>query len=228
MDYHEPVKRLPIIGLILAFAVAAPAAAQVRGIPASATSPHQGGLVLTPGGIPASVASPGPRGYVTFSPDFRPVGPPTRDRLNRVHLRTPVPLFYAVPIYEVAYLPVGQGENSYRVVEPPTTRGEPARVIVEIRDTRSQPAPEPKPAPAAGPTPAAAPEPELPRVATIFIFQDGSRKELKDFAITATELIELTDGLIKRSPLASLDRAATLKANGENGVQVHLPNSASD
>jgi len=209
-------------------AAATSTAAQVRGIPASATSPHSGGLVLTPGGIPASVASPGPRGFITFSADFRPVGPPVRDRLNRVHLRTPVPLFYAVPIYEVAYLPVGPGETSYRVVEPAAARGEPARVIVEIRDTRPQAAAESKPAAPAAPKVAPAPEPELPRVATVFIFQDGSRKELKDFAITATELIDLSDGLIKRSPLAALDRAATLKVNAENGIQVHLPSAASD
>lgn len=220
------MKRLLIAGLVLAVAV--PTVAQVRGIPASATSPHRGGLVLTPGGIPASVASPGPRGFVTFGPDFMPVGPPRRDRLNRVHLRTPVPLFYAVPVYEIAYLPVTQNETSYRLVEPSPVRGEPARVIVEIRDTRPQAEPGSKPAVATAPKPAPALEPELPRVATIFIFQDGSRKELKDFAITATELIDLTDGLIKRSPLAALDRAATLKANAENGVQVQLPTSSSD
>lgn len=226
MDYHEPVKRLLIAGLMLA--AAAPAAAQVRGIPASATSPHRGELVLTPGGLPASVASPGPRGYVTSNPYFVPVGPPRRDRLNRVYLHTPVPLFYAIPVYEVAYLPAGQSETSFRVVEPPATPGEPARVIVEIRDTRPQAAPEPKSVLTTAPKPALAPEPEPPRVATVFIFLDGSRKELKDFAITTTELIDLTDGLIKRSPLGSLDRAATLKTNAENGVQVHLPTPASD
>ena len=226
LRYDERVKRRSVIaGLVLL--LASLAAAQVRGIPASVTSPRSDqDFILTPVGIPASVTSLGPRGYAPLE-RMVPTGPPRRNRLGRVVNVAPIPLFYGVPYYPVVYVP--EAGVTQRVVEAPTRPSEPQRIIVEIRDTR--PLPETKPTPEAAPAvaPAArveAAEPE--RVATVFIFRDGSRKELKDFAITDSELIDLSAGLIKRSPLAELDRAATLKENAAKGVEVHLPAAASD
>lgn len=206
----------------MALLLSAVAAAQVHGIPASVTSPRDGN-VFRPVGIPASVTSLGPEGFTSFV-DLRPMPPPRRNRLGRFVNVAPIPLFYGVPYYPVVYLPAEPESRVERIVEPARTPNEPQRIIVEIRDPR--PLPETKPTPEAAPAvaPAArveAAEPE--RVATVFIFRDGSRKELKDFAITDSELIDLSAGLIKRSPLAELDRAATLKVNAEKGVELKLP-----
>lgn len=229
MRYHEDVKRSVTVGLAgLLLTVAC--AAQVHGVPASVTSPRDGADIFsTPRGIPASVSSLGPQGFSRprMNPDFIPIGPPRRDRLGRVVMPVPVPLFYGAPYYPVVYLSAGDSSSSYveRVVETPAHANEPQKIILEIRDVRSQPsatvAKEQVPVAATQPEPHD--EIEVPRTATVFIFQDGSRKELKDFAITETELIDLSEGLIKRSPLAALDRAATQRANAENGVEVHLP-----
>ena len=215
------------VGVAIVF-LAATCAAQVHGVPASVNSPRSNGDFFTPTGIPAGVGSLGPQGYSrsAFNDRFTPTGPLRRDRMGRVVLPAPIPLFYGVPYYPVVYLPVRESEVVQRFVEPPTVATEPQKIILEIRDTRpaavasKEAVPEKKAAPRE--------EVEPPRVATVFIFQDGSRKELKDFAITPTELIDLSEGLIRRSPLASLDRAATVKANAENGVELHFPAASSD
>jgi hypothetical protein len=211
-----------------ALLLAAYAVAQVRGIPASVTSPRTENQMLVPSGIPASVTSLGPRG---FAPE-RMIYPPGthRNRLGRVINVSPIPLFYGVPYYPVVYLPVEEPGVVQRVVERPRTPDEPQRIILEIRDVRPQPESVrvPKEPAVEAARPARLETPEPTRVATVFIFRDGSRKELKDFAITATELIDLSEGLLRRSPLDSLDRAATLKANAENGREIQLPASASD
>jgi len=217
-------RRFLIAGLALLLSAAA--AAQVHGIPASVTSPRNGDG-FRPVGIPASVTSLGPEGFNSFV-DVRPQSPPRRNRLGRLVNVAPIPLFYGVPYYPVVYLPAEPEPVVQRVVERASPI-EPQRIIVEIRDAR--PLVEPKPRVEAAATPAPQPrveQPEPERAATIFIFRDGSRKELKDFAITDTELIDLSEGLIKRSLLADIDRPATLKANAEKGVEVHLPVASSD
>ncbi|MEO6120201.1 MAG: hypothetical protein ABIP12_05870 [Terriglobales bacterium] len=178
-------------------------------------------------GVPASVSSVGPQGYTRpiYNPDFVAVSPPRRDRLGRAYIAAPIPLFYYGGFQPVVYLSQEQAPYAERNTRP-TPPPEPQKIIVEIRDTRPLAAgvapqqTESKPPPR--------PEVELPRAATVFVFQDGSRKELRDFAITQTELIDLSDGLIRRSPLAALDRAATLKINAEQGVEVHFPATSSD
>lgn len=199
-------------------------AAQVRGVPASVNS----GPADFSGarGIPASVGSLGPQGYTRpiYNPDFVAVSPPRLDRLGRAYLVAPIPLFYYGGFQPIVYLPQDQAPQVERSTRPAPPQ-EPQKIIVEIRDTRPSP---PVVATKEVERPAPRPEVDLPRAATVFIFQDGSRKELKDFAITPTELIDLSDGLIRRSPLAALDRAATLKANAEQGVEVHFPTTSSD
>ncbi|MEO5937235.1 MAG: hypothetical protein ABIP81_08470 [Terriglobales bacterium] len=213
-----------------ALLLAATCAAQVRGVPASVNSGP--GDFSGARGIPASVGSLGPQGYTRpiYNPDFLAVSPPRRDRLGRAYIAAPIPLFYYGGFSSIVYLPQEQApyvERNARPTPPP----EPQKIIIEIRDTRpSPPVVDPKIAAAKEieGKPAPRPEVDLPRAATVFIFQDGSRKELKDFAITQTELIDLSDGLIRRSPLNALDRVATLKANAEQGVEVHFPATSSD
>jgi hypothetical protein len=228
LRYHELVKRRSIAGLVVLLLTAA-CAAQVRGIPASVTSPRTGSDVnFTPRGIPSSVSSLGPAGLGFPSRTFVPVGRLHRNRLGRVTNVAPIPLFYGVPVYPVVYLTSEEPGNVQRLVEPAANPGEPQKIILEIRDTRPQPeAKVTKAEPVSADVEPRA-ETESPRVATVFIFRDGTRQELKDFAITESELIDLSGGLIKRSPLAALDRPATLKANAENGVELHFPASPSD
>ena len=217
-----------LAGIILSAACVS----QVHGIPVSVTSPRNGGDAFpSPRGIPASIGSLGPEGLGFASANFVPTSSLRRDRVGRPIALAPIPLFYNVPYYPVVYVPTQELSSSYvqRVVEDSAVKGEPQRIILEIRDTRAPAAP----AVAAKeivpePKPASRLEVESPRVATVFVFQDGSRKELKDFAITADELIDLSEGLIRRAPLALLDRAATLKVNAENGVELHFPSSSSD
>ena len=153
-------------------------------------------------------------------------GPLHRNRLGRVTNVAPIPLFYGA-VYPVVYLTSEEPGNVQRLAEPAANPSEPQKIILEIRDTRPQPE-----AKAGKPEAVAATETraevEQPRAATIFIFRDGTRKELRDFAITEAELIDLSGGLIKRSPLAALDRPATLRANAENGVELHFPVPPSD
>ncbi len=221
------MKRRFIVGIaVLSSAVVC--VAQVNGVPASVSSPTNSGGLFSRNGIPAGVGSLGPQGYSPVSDNFVPVGPPRRDRLGRVVLAAPIPLYYYG--YPLVYLPVEPPANTRRV-SAPQYQSEPQKIIVEIRDTRP-PAPVAKEV-VAEKAPAAIREErraevELPRVATVFIFRDGSRKDLKDFAITPTELIDLSEGLIRRSPLDALDRAATLKANADQGVELHFPAAASD
>jgi hypothetical protein len=217
----------PWFTLGLAVLLAGTCAAQVHGIPASVNSPRNGSF-FSRNGIPASVASLGPLGYSSRN-DFVPAGPLRRNRLGRVVMPVAIPLFYEP--FPVMYVPVaGQVWVAEREREPRAT-SEPQKIVIEIRDTRP-PASVVKEVAAEEPPAAIRQERreeiELPRVATVFIFRDGTRKDLKDFAITATELIDLSEGLIRRSPLDALDRAATLKANAEQGVELHFPAAASD
>jgi hypothetical protein len=225
LRYDVVVKSLGAFGT-LSFALmilgGGSAFAQARGIPASVSSPTSN----FGRGVPASVSSPGPFGFVSVdgigikSNGFRHS---RIDRLGRRHNQLPVvvPFWYLQPVYDAQPQP--------QVVERVVERGtdEPQRIIVEIRDTR--PAAEPAPAakPSTGESKTAPPPQEVPeiRIATIFIFQDGSRKELVDFAIMGKDLIDLAGGRTRRFPLKDVDREATLKVNAENGIDVRFPTS---
>jgi hypothetical protein len=63
----------------------------------------------------------------------------------------------------------------------------------------------------------------VPSAPAIFVFKDGSRKELANYAIMRGELIDITGGKILRIPLESLDREKTLEANAKAGREITLP-----
>lgn len=198
---------------------------QARGIPASATSAYPGNDRFTPG-LPASVASPGPSGFFDAARNQEFFVVPRRDRLRRVVYSDPIPLFYPAPFFYVQAGPevddrATESQKFAALLPPP-----PQKIIVEIREMR----PEVKPV-TAQLTPreeqVTAPPFEL-RTPTVFIFRDGSRKELRDFAIMEGQLIDLADGRTRRFQLKDLDHMATLKFNAENGIEVHLPAPASD
>jgi hypothetical protein len=64
---------------------------------------------------------------------------------------------------------------------------------------------------------------EPPREPAIFIFKDGSRKELGNFAIMAGTLYDLSDNKVHKIALNTIDRDATLAANAEAGREINLP-----
>jgi hypothetical protein len=64
---------------------------------------------------------------------------------------------------------------------------------------------------------------EIPTEPAIFIFKDGTRKEMTSFAITGGQLIDLSKGKVFRTPLDRINRKATLAANARAGHEIQLP-----
>ena len=59
--------------------------------------------------------------------------------------------------------------------------------------------------------------------ATVFIFKDGNKIETKNFAIMGETLYDFSGSTLKKVPLADLDKAATIKADDDRGINVKLP-----
>jgi hypothetical protein len=176
---------------------------ELRGIPASVTSPRADGTLR---GIPGSVTDPrasfGFRGSVSFG-NRRPIEP--------FHHRRPVPVV-VVPYY--AY-PYAYDYSAYQEAQPEVQTVQP-QVIVIKDETAHEEAVQPKPAPA--------PQPEDAGPPTTLVYRDGHKTELRNYAIVGSNLLDLTKSpVIKKIPLASLDLDATRRENEENGVDFYLP-----
>lgn len=203
---------------------AATAFAQVHGTPASATSPGSTARgMLVPNGVPSSVTSLGPQGFTPrINPLFpgNPAPPPRHD--HRHHHVVPVPI-YTYPVYYSDY--------SYQQLEPqvqePVVEKEapPQKVEIVIVDKRD----EEKKKEALEADLKAAAEPKkselnsAPEDPAIFIFKDGSRKELANFAFMAGNLYDLSGGRMFKIALNTIDREATLAANAKVGRTIQLP-----
>jgi hypothetical protein len=59
--------------------------------------------------------------------------------------------------------------------------------------------------------------------ATVFIFKDGNKIETKNFAIMGQTLYDFSGPTLKKVSLADLDKAATIKADDDRGINVKLP-----
>ncbi len=68
---------------------------------------------------------------------------------------------------------------------------------------------------------------EAERPATVLVFLDGRRKDVKNYAIVAEYFYDLTDRLPRKILLADLDLSATIAANEERGVEFRLPTASS-
>ncbi len=253
---------------VLAVVIAAPLAAQIRGIPPSVTSIGSGGTPLTPG-IGASVTSLGPAGLVdrvgtaitvphAQPPRFRPVHnavpffwpaiyqpqpqppvvvvqvpPPVvvvverdRDDEEDSDRREPLVLEWKGDKY-VRVSPgdeddeaegdiTGENERSAQDGRKPSRRASRSR-----KPARRVPRPL---AEESGP-PKREPEPEPP--ATVLVFRDGRRTDVKNYAIVADLFYDLSDRLPKKILLADLDLSATIAANQERGLEFRLPTASS-
>jgi hypothetical protein len=86
-----------------------------------------------------------------------------------------------------------------------------------------RPVPSPPAAPPA-PSKAATPEPAMPP--TVLVFRDGSRTEVRNYAIVGNTLYEYGPHWTKKISLTQLDVPATVSANEQRGIEFHLPATA--
>lgn len=194
---------------------------ELRGIPASVTSPRPDGTLR---GIPGSVTDPraafGFRGSFSFG-NVRPLGP--------LHHR-PVAVV-VVPYYAYPYF---YDQSAFEQAQPAPQAVEPQVIVIKDETTHSEGSArygehrfddqEPARDEAVRPTPARVQPPEDDGPMTTLIYRDGSKTELRNYAIVGSDLLDLTKSpVIKRIPLASLDLNATRRRNEENGVDFYLP-----
>jgi hypothetical protein len=223
-------------GSLVLFFFTVAAFGQMHGFRASAVGRPFGGFGGFPTNIPASVTS--------FRPGFSSFGGPVFfhsgrfipgkgfrfvDPLNRRHFG-----FFPVGFATGAY--VVPDESQMRDVlqqqlqelmrdAPAPTPGEPQKVeitIVDSRDGRNKSEPrDAEPAVKAEPKSPPPPEPELSP--TIVVLQDGTRKELRNYAIMGKDLFDLADGKMFRIPLETVNVDATIAANAAVGKLFRLP-----
>jgi hypothetical protein len=84
----------------------------------------------------------------------------------------------------------------------------------------ARPAPPPQTAAA---QPASQPEPPETQPATLLIFRDGRRLEVRNYAIVGQTVINLSGSGPRKISLAELDLDATAKENDDRGVDFKLP-----
>lgn len=208
---------------------AATAFAQVHGTPASVTSPGSTARgMIVPNGVPASVTSLGPQGFTPDvparinplfpEPVIRNPRPVHHDRHTRV---IAVPVYAGYPYYYSDYT-----DTQPQLPEPVVQQqAPPQKVEIVIVDRRDE---EKKKAALEADLKAAA-EPKkseltsAPEDPAVFIFKDGSRKELANFAMMAGNLYDLSDGRMFKIALNTIDRDATLAANAKLGRAIQLP-----
>jgi hypothetical protein len=227
---------------------AATAFAQVHGTPASVTSVGStpGGR-LVPNGVPASVTSLGPRGFTpNATPGINPLFPASGPLVNplvpatvpvrSVHrgghsgrghhgqVAPVVPVYYGYPVY---YSDYSYPEQQPQVQEPVVEQqpAQPQRLEIVVVDKRDE---EKKKAALEEDLKQAA-EPKksdltaAPEDPAIFVFKDGTRKELANFAVMAGNLYDLSDGKMFKIAMNTIDREATLAANAQVGRAIQLP-----
>ena len=228
------------------------AGAQIHGVPAGATSLGDGHNIFNPPGIPAGATSLGPRGFApSRSFGTRPPFGPTRredEHARRVIIPVAVPLYsYGAYPYLYPYTYSDSTEMStadYRVTDVPAASlatpqivvapvQQPPQVIVidnrGVRDATDEEKQDAITASKAVKKPKVEAKPDAKLEAedvgpmTVLVFRDGTRKEVKNYAIMGKDLIELGTGALHRFPIESLDVAATQKENDVRGLDFKLP-----
>ena len=213
--------------------------AQTHGVPASVTSPSpapgtvNGPLVIR--GVPSSVTSLGPQGF-TPTPRVFPApvvhGHRGHDgRHGRHDGRGVVPVY--IPVYggygyyydDYSQQQQEQMQQQQQLQEQAQQQAQPQKLEIVVVDKRE----EEKRAAANEAAVEEASKPkqsnlsEPPRDPAIFVFKDGTRKQLGNFAIMAGMLYDLSDNKVHKYALNTLDRDATLSANAEAGREINLP-----
>jgi hypothetical protein len=64
-----------------------------------------------------------------------------------------------------------------------------------------------------------------PMPSTVLVFRDGSRIEVESYAVAGKVLYEFAPQWTRSIPLSDLDLPATVRANSERGIELHIPNN---
>jgi hypothetical protein len=178
-------------------------------------------------GVPASVTSLGPCGFTPcfFNHGFRHFG--FSPFFGNGFFGGGFPVAVPVPIY-TDYAAYSQPQVGYAGYPQPQVMvqqpSEPQRLEVTIVDRRSEKENESNPVEAAPKSPKPHDDdPGPPTTPAIFVFKDGTQKELANYAIMRGQLIDVSDGKIFRIPLENIDREKTLDANAKAGREIALP-----
>jgi hypothetical protein len=124
---------------------------------------------------------------------------------------------YAEPAYPVAVESDGRYYESSRYIE--LTR-EVDRLRLEVERLREERAPRSQPAPQQAP-PRSDYKPPADLPATVLVFRNGDRQEVKNYAVIGQTLWIFTEQRARKVPLSDLDLAATRAINEERGSDFH-------
>jgi hypothetical protein len=218
-----------IVGLVFSFACVA--AAQINGVPASVTSIGFGGRDNMTPGMPASVTSPGPNGFgnsgahVNFCCFHSGFSSAPNPPLFQHHRDRGGFFPIAVPYYTPSYTPVIVVQQPIADVAAEDEDNGGPTIFDRRGSGRSARARNREPEAAPEPVEATAPAPQLPvadQPATLLIFKDGRRAEIRNYAIVGDVLYDFTAGRHKIA-IADLDLSATAMENDERGIDFRVP-----
>lgn len=204
--------------LIVVVLFGAAAVAQIRGVPPSVTS-----ITTAPDGrpvfrgVPPSVMSLGPEG---FGPSLSSSRFSQHKFSHRGIIPVWFPMFYAVPYVLVERERVIEREVPVEVeAEEPRPRRSPRRSRQE-EAAESEDDDELLSA-----APVRTREPEAPRefAPTLLVFRDGSRSEVRNFAIVGDALLVFAPDAARKVLLAELDLEATRAVNEARGLAFVVP-----
>jgi hypothetical protein len=204
---------------------------ELHGVPASVTDPGPNGV---PRGIPASVTDPTPRrvpGNFTGThghPHSAPV------------FALPYYGYYGVPYYDYSDYSQYDQAQAQPVQQQPQQQSQPQVIIIKEEPSTSDDETRygehsfdgedsGRRAPARDQVAQTRPAPAAQSVqdnspATILVYRDGHKTEVRNYAIVGSNLVDLTRSpILKKIPLDSLNLDATRKANEDNGVDFHTP-----
>jgi hypothetical protein len=194
--------------LILLILLSAAACAQIRGVPPSVTSIASGpdGRPVFRG-VPPSVMSLGPEG---FGPSLDTI------KFSRRSLPVFFPAFVPVPYVLIERERIIEREVPVEIeYEQPRPRR--VRRVIEEPEEEAEKFDEPQP------RTERSPEPPRESQLTVLVFRDGSRSEVRNFAIVGETLLVFAPDPSRKLLLADLDLDATRTANEARGHSFVLP-----
>jgi len=224
-EYHKNVNRwvtapVAVFGLLLFCPFTSSSShAQIKGAPASVTSPGFGGRAVN--GTPPSVTSIGRQGLTPNHAPLRTTAP--NNGHNTDHRHNP----HRDPRYGGIYaVPVPYADNAANEVEDDADyQGGPT--IFDRRGSGPQSyippvanAPDPHASESAAADPA---DPELAQEITTLVFKDGHQLEVGNYAIVGHTLYDMSPGHPRKVALADLNLDETEKQNDAHGVRFQVP-----
>jgi len=137
----------------------------------------------------------------------------------------PVPI--ALPVYipfAIGYVPeeVDQGSEGDDESVSDSSKGWPEPRWLVTYDADSE-----TPADDAEEAEEAPEQPVVEQPATVLVFKDGRRANVRNYAILGDALFDFDDARVDKIPLSQLDLAATARTNDARGVEFKLPPGSS-